>query len=265
MSVASLNNSHRRMVLPNSSHRRVSSLGGPPTRAGVSRARWGKLRGQDPSNNEPIAYKNGYQDFYGRDFIVTPDVLIPRPETEQIIDTILNLAGKPYLPGVKPSKRVLPPNPTILDVGTGSGCIAITIKKELPEAEVYATDISEKALQIAQKNAQNHGVYLPFIISRLLDNVKFTPDVIVANLPYVDKKWDWLDKEALSHEPPIALYAADHGLKLIKELIDAASSKYLILEADPCQHQEIINFATKKGLQHLETRGFILTFCNPQA
>ena len=84
-------------------------------------------------------------------------------------------------------------------------------------------------------------------------------------MPYVDKDWDWLDKESLSFEPAIALYAADHGLKLIKELIDAASSKYLILEADPCQHQEIINFATKKGLQHLETRGFILTFYNPQA
>ena len=103
------------------------------------------------SANLPLAYKNGYQDFYGRDFIVTPDVLIPRPETEQIIDTVLNLAGKPYLPGIKPSPRKLPPNPTILDIGTGSGCIAITIKKELPEARVYATDVSKKAINIARK------------------------------------------------------------------------------------------------------------------
>lgn len=216
------------------------------------------------SANLPKAYKDGYQDFYGRDFLVTPDVLIPRPETEQIIDAVLNLAGKSYLPGVRPAKRVLPPNPVILDVGTGSGCIAITIKKELPEAEVYATDISEKALKIAQKNADKHSAPASFIISHLLDNVKSTPDAIVANLPYVDENWDWLDKEALSHEPSIALYAEDHGLKLIKELIDTANSKYLILEADPCQHQEIINYATKKGLQHLETRGFILTFCTPQ-
>ena len=119
----------------------------------------------------PKAYKNGYQDFYGRDFLVTPDVLIPRPETEQIIDAILNLAGKPYLPGVKPAPRVLPENPVILDVGTGSGCIAITIKKELPEAEVYATDISEKALKIAQKNAAKHGAPISFIISHLCKNV----------------------------------------------------------------------------------------------
>ena len=213
----------------------------------------------------PKAYKNGYQDFYGRDFLVTPDVLIPRPETEQIIDAVLNLAGKPYLPGVKPAPRVLPENPVILDVGTGSGCIAITIKKELPEAEVYATDISEKALKIAQKNADKHSAPISLIISHLLNNVKFTPDIIVANLPYVNENWDWLDKEALSHEPSIALYTKDHGLKLIKELINTANSKYLILEADPCQHYEIINYATKKGLQHLETRGFILTFCNPQA
>ena len=204
-------------------------------------------------------------DFYGRDFLVTKDVLIPRPETEQIIDEVLTRAGKPYLPGVKAPAPQLPPDFSLLDVGTGSGCIAITIKKELPEAEVHATDISKKALQIAQKNAQNHGVHLSFIISHLLDNVKFTPDVIVANLPYVDKDWDWLDKESLSFEPAIALYAADHGLKLIKELIDTANSKYLILEADPCQHQDIINYAAKKGLQHLETRGFILTFYNPQA
>ena len=213
----------------------------------------------------PKAYKNGYQDFYGRDFLVTPDVLIPRPETEQIIDAVLNLAGKPYLPGVSPSLRVLPENPVILDVGTGSGCIATTIKKELPEAKVYATDISEKALKIAQKNADKHSAPISLIISHLLNNVKFTPDIIVANLPYVDENWDWLDKEALSHEPSIALYTKDHGLKLIKELINTANSKYLILEADPCQHQDIINYAAKKGLQHLETRGFILTFYNPQA
>lgn len=217
--------------------------------------------------NLPKAYKLGHQNFYGRDFLVTPDVLIPRPETEQIIDAVFNLAGKPYLPGIKPGKNQLPENPLILDVGTGSGCIAITLKKELPNTQIYATDISKSALKVAQKNAQNHGVSIRFIISHLLDNVKFTPNVIIANLPYVDETWDWLDKEALSHEPKTALYAEDHGLKLIKELITQFVTRnipYLILEADPCQHEQIIDFATKKGLQHLETRGFILTFYSPQ-
>ncbi|MBR2994760.1 HemK family protein methyltransferase [Candidatus Saccharibacteria bacterium] len=214
---------------------------------------------QDP----PEAYRNGVQDFYGRNFIVTPDVLIPRPETEQIIDTVLNLAGKPYLPGVKPSKRQLPDNPTIIDVGTGSGCIAITLRKEIPEANIFATDISNKAIRIAQKNAKTHGVHIPFIISHLLENVNFTPDVIVANLPYVDENWDWIDKTALAKEPKIALYADDHGLKLIKELIKESASreiKYLILEADPCQHQMIKNFAKSNQYNLKETRGFIQVF-----
>lgn len=219
---------------------------------------------KDKTNQDlPKAYIEGNQDFYGRDFIVTPDVLIPRPETEQIIDALLNLAGKPYLPGVKPSPRQLPPNPTILDVGTGSGCIAITIKKELPEATVYASDISKSALAIAQKNVAEHNVTITLIISHLLDKVKFTPDVIVANLPYVDPDWDWLDRNALNHEPAIALYAEDHGLALIKSLIDQASSKhvkYLILEADPCQHEAIIDYTKSKGYSLFDTRGYVTSY-----
>ena len=213
----------------------------------------------------PIAYQTGIQDFYGRDFIVTPDVLIPRPETEQLIDTVLTLAGKPYLPGVKAPKRTLPETLTILDVGTGSGCIAITLKLELPEAEIYASDISEKALKIAQKNAAKHGTPISFIISHLLEKVKSgdlpTPDIVVANLPYVDEDWDWLDKKSLSYEPSIALYAKDHGLSLIKQLINETAElqiPHLILEADTCQHEAIVNYAAQKGLKLVEARGFIL-------
>ncbi|MBQ1373626.1 peptide chain release factor N(5)-glutamine methyltransferase [Candidatus Saccharibacteria bacterium] len=219
----------------------------------------------------PQAYLDGHQDFYGRDYIVTPDVLIPRPETEQVIDAVLNLAGKPYLPGVKPGPRRLPHNPIILDVGTGSGCIAITLAKELPAATVYATDISTAALKIAQKNAAIHSAPIRTVISDLLEKVNTTdmptPDVLVANLPYVDPDWEWLDTAALSYEPDIALYADDHGLSLIKKLIDQAAAlhiHYLVLEADPTQHRAIIKYASKKGLQHLETRWFILTFCTPQ-
>ena len=207
------------------------------------------------------------KDFYGRIFFVTADVLIPRPETEQLIDQVLILAGKPYLPGVKPTKRVLPPKPIVLDVGTGSGCIAVTVKKELPEADVYAIDISEKALKIAQKNAESLDAPTTTVISYLLEKVKSgdlpTPDLIVANLPYVDKDWDWLDKKQLAKEPAIALYAEDHGLKLIKELIDQAAElkiPHLILEADPCQHEAIKQYAKKAGLHFKETRGFILYF-----
>lgn len=89
-------------------------------------------------------------DFYGRDYLVSPDVLIPRPETEMMVDTVLNLVGKPFLPGIKPSKAELPENLTIVDVGTGSGCIAVTLKLLLPQAKVVATDISDKALEIGR-------------------------------------------------------------------------------------------------------------------
>ncbi len=214
----------------------------------------------------PEAYRVGHGDFYGRDFIVSPDVLIPRPETEMMVDAVLNLIGKAYLPGVRPAEAKLPQDCRILDVGTGSGCIAVTLALELPEAEVGACDISEKALKIAQKNAERLGARVQsFIISNLLENVKSfpdaTPDIIVANLPYVDKNWDWLDKAALAKEPAVALYAEDGGLELIKRLVEQVAERkiqFLILEADPCQHIEIEKFARRYDYELYETRGFVL-------
>ena len=203
-------------------------------------------------------------DFYGHDFIITPDVLIPRPETEMIIDMVLNLVGKPYLAGVKPGKAVLPEDLMILDVGTGSGCIAITLKLELPKASVIATDVSEKALKVARRNAERLGAEIEFQHADLLDEIDVKPDLIVANLPYVDENWEWLDKKALSKEPSLALYAEDGGLKLIKRLIDQVAERkirHVILEADPCQHERIEEYAGKKGLKVNETRGFILHLC----
>ena len=198
--------------------------------------------------------------FYGRDFTINKDVLNPRPETEQMVDEVLKLCGKPILPGVKPeSLKLDPQNLTILDVGTGSGCIAITIKKELPEAKVYASDISEKAIKIAQKNAKNFNANINFITSNLLENINFTPDVIVANLPYVDENWDWPDKDSLKDDPDLALYAKDDGLALIKELIDTATSNYLILEADPCQHDKVIEYAKNK-YKLINQTGYTLVF-----
>ena len=197
--------------------------------------------------------------FYGYDFYINGDVLTPRPETEGVIDEVLKLCGKPILPGVKPEKaKINSENLKILDLGTGSGCIAITLKKKLPEADIYASDISEKALKIAQKNAEAHNTPITFIISHLCKNVNITPDIIVANLPYVDKNWDWLDKKSLKSDPDLALYADDGGLKLIKEIIDTATSEYLILEADPCQHQKITEYAKNK-YKLLNINGYILT------
>lgn len=206
--------------------------------------------------------KEGYKvNFYGRDFLVTSDVLIPRPETEMMVDAVLNLAGKAYLPGVKPAPRVLPIEFTVLDVGTGSGCVAITLVLELPEAKVIACDISDKALAVARENAARLGAEIEFAQSDLMSAMAGNYDIVVANLPYVDKNWDWIDKKALSREPALALYAEDGGLALIKRLIEQVSDlqiPYLILEADPCQHERVIDYASNKGYELLETRGFCL-------
>ncbi|MBR0372502.1 peptide chain release factor N(5)-glutamine methyltransferase [Candidatus Saccharibacteria bacterium] len=211
------------------------------------------------------AYRRGFCDFYGRDFIVTPDVLIPRPETEMMVDAVLNLAGKSFLPGVKPAPRVLPKNPRILDVGTGSGCIAISLALEFSGATVVASDISKEALEVAKKNAEKLGAKIEFIKSDLLDDVSADFDVVVANLPYVDPEWNWIDKKALAQEPSIALYTEDGGLKLIKKLIDQVVKRkipYLLLEADPCQHERIVEYAKRFGYSLAETREFILIFQN---
>lgn len=176
--------------------------------------------------HEPLAYILGFREFYGRKFTVSPDVLIPRPETEAII----NLAK-----ALKPQK--------ILDVGTGSGCIAITLKLELPDSDVVALDISPKALKIAEKNAEKLGAKIAFQESDLLEKVQDKYDLIVANLPYVDDNWDWLSSE-LAFEPAQALYAQDSGLYDIKRLISQVKAHLtkngaIILESDLSQHDQI--------------------------
>lgn len=191
---------------------------------------------QRRAQDEPLAYIIGSKDFYGRQFDVTPDVLIPRPETEALIEAAKRL---------KPAK--------ILDVGTGSGCIAITLAKELPEAQITGVDISPRALEIAQKNAQKHHAKVVFRQSDLLKGLSEAEkyDLVVANLPYVDRNWPWLGSE-LAFEPETALYAEDGGLELIKELIRQAPAHleprgYLLLEADRSQHAKITAFARETG------------------
>ena len=221
----------------------------------------------------PEAYERGSQDFYGRDFLVSRDVLIPRPETEQLVDIILGLFGKTKLPGVKPPEAKIALGVSgdmsrVLDVGTGSGCIAITLKLELPEAAVFATDISETALKVARENAEKLGLRereIGFFRSNLLQAVGGDFEVIVANLPYVDRDWEWLSKTesaGLKYEPELALYAEDGGLELIFRLIREAKgrTKYFVLEADPCQHERIAEFAEKERFRLMEKRGFGLLF-----
>ncbi len=213
---------------------------------------------------KPIVYQLGFIDFYGRNFKVTPDVLIPRPETEQLIDEALNLAGQAYLPGVKPGKRELKESPLILDVGTGSGIIAITLKLELPDPTVIGLDISEAALKVAKENAENLKADIELKTSDLLKNYNGEePDLVTANLPYVDRTWDWLDLKSLEAEPELALFTEDGGLKLIKQLLTQIKDKNwhprILLEMDPSQQETLISFANTLGFKHQKTTGFIVS------
>lgn len=198
--------------------------------------------------HEPLAYILGYKEFYGRKFYLTPDVLIPRPETESLVTIVKQIHQKYYTSSTsEPCK--------ILDIGTGSGCIALSLAAELPTTtQITASDISAKALACAQYNSEKLQIKsVSLIKSNLLKSKAFkgqTFDIIVANLPYVDKAWPWLDKNTLKYEPKTALYASGYGLGLIKELIDKApkylnEGGFLVLEADICQHQEILDYAAE--------------------
>lgn len=199
----------------------------------------------------PLAYILGEKEFYGRNFSVSPSVLVPRPESEEMINLLLKLAPRDDRPR------------TLIDVGTGSGCLGITAALELSDNwHVVLSDISSKALSVAEKNAKKLGANV-FIQKQSLLLGQFEKlDCILANLPYVDKSWKNTSPE-LRHEPSEALYASEGGLKLIRELIQQAPKHLtdeglLLIEADEEQHQTIISFGRQNGFLHLETSGLIV-------
>ncbi|MDB5165384.1 MAG: putative Modification methylase, HemK family [Candidatus Saccharibacteria bacterium] len=201
----------------------------------------------------PLAYITGHKEFYGRRFIVNPSVLIPRPESEAIIDILKELLpNTKALPGH--SKR-------LVDVGTGSGCLGITAKLEFPELEVTLTDISRHALTVAERNADALQADVTTLRSDLLKNYVLQPDIIIANLPYVDESWE--RSPETEHEPSVALFARSGGLGLINKLLVEASeilptAGLLLLEADPEQHEAIQTKARSLGLSPLKIHDYCL-------
>ena len=168
----------------------------------------------------PAQYITGHQEFWGMDFIVTPAVLIPRPETEHVIETVLqfNLSrGRASSQGG---------STCIVDVGTGSGCIAIALAKELPQAKIHATDISAAALEVAQANAARHQLEarLNFHQTDLLQGLDpGTFDFVVSNPPYVgESEEDQVQLEVRKFEPRTAVFAGLTGLEVIERLIPQA-------------------------------------------
>jgi release factor glutamine methyltransferase len=185
------------------------------------------------SRGVPAQYITGHQEFWGMDLIVTPAVLIPRPETEHLIETGLEvLASGVGLQtsdlGAETSKsEVQGPNAKvrIVDVGTGSGCIALALAKELPRAEVHATDISAAALEIARANAARHQLEnrIHFHQTDLLEGLTGSFDMVVSNPPYVgDSEEDTVQLEVRKFEPRMAVFAGPTGTEVIARLIPQA-------------------------------------------
>jgi release factor glutamine methyltransferase len=176
----------------------------------------------------PAQYITGHQEFWGMDLIVTPAVLIPRPETEHAVETVLRLVraseGAPGDDARPPLSRV-----RIADVGTGSGCIALALAKELPTAEIYATDISSEALEVARANASRLQMASRIEFSRndLLAGLGASEfDFVVSNPPYIgESEADEVQLEVRKFEPRRAVFAGPTGLEVIEQLIPQAYSK----------------------------------------
>jgi len=167
------------------------------------------------AQGEPLAYLLGEKEFCGLAFMVTPDVLIPRPETETLVEAALDWAA-----------WVGKADPAIVDVGAGSGAIAVTLAVKLPGARVTAVDVSEKALALVRANAERHGVAGRVRLAQgdLLETLPGPFDAIVANLPYIPTP-ALADLEVSRWEPALALDGGGDGLSLIRRLVEQASTR----------------------------------------
>ena len=216
-----------------------SQLGHHPGESTVSLAR-GLLTRR--LRHEPAAYLMGHKEFYGLDFLMAPGVLIPRPETEGVVEEAIWILHH----SLRAQER-----PTIADVGTGSGVIAVSLAACLPQAMVYATDTSQPALELAALNAERHGVAdrIHFLEGDLLGPLPGPVDLVAANLPYVrSDEIPYLDPEIRLYEPYGALDGGEDGLEVIGRLLESAPAHLnpggsLVLELDPRQMERATKLA----------------------
>lgn len=159
---------------------------------------------------EPLQYIRGRCEFYGREFLSDRRALIPRPETEHLVESAVSL---------------IPKNGRVIDVGTGSGCIAVSVALERPDLTVFATDISIEALQVARANRDSLGARLEFLVADSVRGFRGPYDAILSNPPYIPaKEIPYLQSEVREHEPRVALTTGGEGLDVVRELVDFAPS-----------------------------------------
>jgi release factor glutamine methyltransferase len=194
------------------------------------------------ASGEPLQYLTGHQEFWKADFLVSPAVLIPRPETEHIIEAVLDLVRH----------FALGPRLKLIDVGTGSGAIAIILARELSQAEVHAVDLSPTALEVARTNARRLGAHVNFAQSDVLADVERDAsfDFVVSNPPYVGlNEADKVQEVVKHYEPPMAVFAGDEGLSVIHRLVPQALEAlrpggWLLMEIGYSQAQAVMSLLT---------------------
>lgn len=213
-------------------------------------------------SGEPVQYIVGDVDFYGNIIKVNKNVLIPRRETEELVEKTIE-----YIKKLFPNKNI-----SMLDIGTGSGCIPITLKKHFPNSNISAVDISEDALKVAVDNSLSNNVNINFIQSNLFENVSGKYHCIISNPPYIKEDEEIMDI-VKNNEPHLALYAPNEGLYFYEEILKEANKyledKFIIaFEIGETQGQDILAIAGKyfptskllleKDLQHLDRFVFII-------
>jgi release factor glutamine methyltransferase len=203
--------------------------------------------------HKPIQYILGETEFFGLPFYVNENTLIPRPETEELVDWIIQQSK------VESRKSKV----KILDIGTGSGCIAISLAKNLPNAEVYALDVSDKALEVAKKNAKNNNVDVHFLHQSILekDNLNQIFDIIVSNPPYVrNLEKEEIKKNVLDFEPHLALFVEDNDALLFYRKIAQLAQKnlseggQLYFEINQYLGKEMVNLLEIYKFSNIELR-----------
>ena len=201
----------------------------------------------------PIQYLLGKTSFYGLDFEVNKNVLIPRPETEELVEWIVK----------SQQSKIESHNIRILDIGTGSGCIAISLAKNIPNAQVFALDVSEQALATAQKNASSNDVKVTFIHQSILEteDLKQQFDIIVSNPPYVrNLEKEEIKKNVLDNEPHLALFVADNdALIFYKKIAELAQKNLtpiglLFFEINQYLGAEMVDLLEKMNFKNIELR-----------
>lgn len=196
----------------------------------------------------PIVHLTNSREFYGLDLYINENVLTPRIETEKMVEWAIELAPK---------------NSRMIDVGTGSGAIAIAVAKHRPDLEIVATDVTDEALDVARKNAQKHAIEIQIIKSDLFENVTGKFETVATNLPYLQNDADLMPE--VKKEPAVALYGGDDGLdiyrRFLKDLPDhLKKGSHLFTECDPWQQADLISEANAAGLKLTKENYFILGF-----